>query len=251
VSTWFSVVLASVLGSLHCVGMCGGLVSFYAGSERESAGRRWAPHAAYHLTRLVAYVILGAIAGGLGSALDLFGSRIGLGDLGVVVAGSTLLFWGIPLLFRRRGNAQLVRLGREPARRRRWVQAMERVLLALAQRVRQRSPLWRASALGLSSALLPCGWLYAFVVLAAGTGSWSAGAGLLVAFWSGTVPALLGLSLGVERLGQRLRSRVPRFSAALVLLVCAFNVVTRWPMASAREPGSLSPPAAPHCHDTH
>lgn len=244
---WFSILAASVLGSLHCVGMCGGLVSFYAASD-EAAGSRAAPHAAYHSMRLVAYVALGAAAGGLGSALDLVGARAGLGDLGLFLAGFTLLFWVVPRLLARRSGSSPVSLGRHPSRRPRLVQQLERMFVSFASRARQRPPVWRASALGLASALLPCGWLYAFVVLAAGTGSVGGGAALMLAFWLGTVPALLGLGVGIGRLSAPLRSRLPTLSAAVVLLACAVNVAQRWPLARATEAGAQ--PLEMSCHGT-
>ena len=248
-NTWASVVLASLVGSLHCVGMCGGLVGLYATADGAPGSSRWAPHAAYHLSRLGSYTLLGALAGGLGSALDRFGSPLGWGELGLVLASLTLVIWGLPSLFRRRPEARLLQLGRATPRRPWLIERVQAFFVALAGRAQQRPPVWRAGTLGLTSALLPCGWLYAFVVLAAGTGSWTAGAGLLAAFWSGTVPALLGLGVGLRRLSEPLRARLPRLSAALVLLVCAFNVASRWPLASAGEPAS--PAATESCHGSH
>jgi sulfite exporter TauE/SafE len=245
---WFSILVASALGSLHCVGMCGGLVSFYAVDDAAPTSRV-APHAAYHSMRLVAYVGLGAAAGRVGSALDMFGSRVGLGNVGLFVAGLTLLFWAVRLLSSQRSIGTLVTLGRRASRRSPLLQRLESLFVSLTSSVRQRPPVWRAGALGLASALLPCGWLYGFVILAAGSGSGAAGALLMLAFWAGTVPALLGLGVGIGRLSARLRARLPTLSAALVLVACAVNVAERWPLASANETnGSLHPPS---CHGTH
>lgn len=243
-----SVAVASLLGSLHCVGMCGGLVSFYAGGNTAGPAARWRMHAAYHLTRLMAYAALGASAGQLGAVLDLAGRRAGLAELGAVAAGVVILCWAVMLLFRRPGRSGLLSIRRGPSTRPgRWRQ-LEAYFAKLVQRAEGRPPLWRASALGLSSALLPCGWLYAFVVLAAGTGSWSGGALLLAAFWSGSVPALLGLGLGVERLSQPLRAQLPRFSAALLLLVGLFTIASRWPLHAAHQDVTESDSATPSCH---
>jgi sulfite exporter TauE/SafE len=247
-NTVLSTVTASLLGSLHCVGMCGGLISFYAASEGAAPSSRWSPHIAYHGTRLIAYASLGALAGGLGSALDRVGSLFGFGELGVLIAASAVLLWGVPLLLGRHAPERLLRLGRKPARRSPVLARLEREFVGLAARIRRQPPLWRAGALGLSSALLPCGWLYAFVLLAAAAGSPARGALLMAAFWSGTVPALLGLGVGVARLGRSVRARLPRISAALVIGVCAFNVVSRWPVASAREPGDAQTLTVPSCH---
>jgi sulfite exporter TauE/SafE len=245
---WLSVLVASLVGSLHCVGMCGGLVGFYATDERRRSAR-WAPHLTYHLTRLLGYTALGAAAGQLGSGLDAVGASLGIGRLGLLLALLTLVWRGLPALLGRGARERLARLGRQPTRGG-MLQRLERTFAALAQRASARPPLWRASALGLSSALLPCGWLYAFVLLAAGAGSARGGALLLLAFWSGTVPALLGLGLGLQRLGPPLRARLPRLSAALVLAACVANVASRWPTASAANLGGASPPT-PSCHHAH
>jgi uncharacterized protein len=248
-SSWYSILAASLLGSLHCVGMCGGLVSFYSAGTGSSGVSRWAPHAAYHLTRLGAYVLLGALAGGLGSGLDSLGARAGLGRLALLVAALGVAAWSLPLLFGRHAPSRLLQVRRKPAAGAGLERRLAAFFGALVYRLRQRSPLWRAGAIGLSSALLPCGWLYAFVALAAGTGSAQHGAGLLAAFWMGTVPALLGLGAFVGRLVAPLGARLPRVSAAIVLSICVFNVITRWPAASATEPSATA--TAPTCHGQH
>jgi len=242
---WLSVLVASALGSLHCVGMCGPLVAFYATGERAGGAVGWAPHLAYHSARLVAYTLLGAAAGQLGSALDALGVRLGFAPLGVLLVALTLTFWGLPLLIGRRVRPRLLQLRRARPQRG-WPRRLEAALATLVQRLRARPPAWRAGVLGLSSALLPCGWLYAFVALAAGTGSAARGAGLLLAFWAGSAPALFGLGVGLERLSARLRARSARLSAALVLGVCAVTVAGLWPAALANDAAGALP--TPSCH---
>ena len=233
-----SVLAASVLGSLHCVGMCGGLIGFYASGATGQRQRPWQAHGAYHLSRLVAYAALGAGAGQFGAALDLAGRGLGLGHFGALLAGRVMLLWGA-LRWPRR--SRLVPLRRNGASSR-WRRIEDRFVW-LARSARQRPPLARAALLGLSSALLPCGWLYAFAVLAAGTGSAGRGALLLAAFWAGTVPALLGLGLGVQRLAQRWRAQLPRLSSALLLALGAYTILHRWPVSDAHASG-----VAPSCH---
>ncbi|VAX40404.1 hypothetical protein MNBD_PLANCTO03-914, partial [hydrothermal vent metagenome] len=58
-----SVFLASLLGSMHCAGMCGAFVAFAVGlDDPEAARKRVRLHMAYNAGRLTTYVTLGAIA---------------------------------------------------------------------------------------------------------------------------------------------------------------------------------------------
>jgi sulfite exporter TauE/SafE len=77
---------------------------------------------------------------------------------------------------------------------------------------------------GAASGFLPCGWLYSFVILAITTQSAILGATLLLAFWLGTLPALVGLSYGAGRLShipwaQRLRPVAQRLIGAAFILL--------------------------------
>ncbi|HKO90750.1 MAG TPA: sulfite exporter TauE/SafE family protein, partial [Polyangiaceae bacterium] len=150
-----SIVAASLLGSLHCVGMCGGLIGFYASGAAAERQRPWLAHAAYHLTRLAAYAALGALAGQFGAALDLAGQGWGLGHFGALLAGGVMLVWGALLWPRAPGRVRLLALGRKPAPSRSLWRRIEARLVTVARRAREQPPLARAALLGLSSALLP------------------------------------------------------------------------------------------------
>jgi sulfite exporter TauE/SafE len=203
-----SVLLSSVLGSPHCAGMCGGFVGFYAGQGVERS--RPLAHAAYNLGRLASYLALGAVGGTLGSGLDRIGALLGVARGAAVVAGGLMVLWA--------GAHILVALGvrlRAPAAPR----ALGRAVSAAVGRLRDASPENRALAIGLLSALLPCGWLYAFVAIATGTGSPFAGALVMIAFWAGTVPIMAGLGLAVRRLLGPLERRLPMVSAAVLLVM--------------------------------
>lgn len=146
-----SVVAASVLGSMHCVGMCGGLIGFYASGATGQRQRPWLAHGAYHLTRLVAYATLGAIAGQVGAALDLAGHGFGLGYLGALLAGAVMLVWGALLWPRAPGQVQLLALRRKATTAPSLWRRVEARFVAVARRAREQPPLARAALLGLSS----------------------------------------------------------------------------------------------------
>lgn len=213
-----SVLVASLLGSVHCAAMCGGFVAAYADGADGAPGRRAGAHVAYNASRLVAYLALGAAAGALGHALDLAGSAVGLGDVAAIVAGALLLASGIVALAPR---SSLVKLRARPRT------GVSSLLGRVLVRFREAPPMVRAALLGVSSALLPCGWLYAFAALAAGTGSALSGARLMAAFWLGTVPMLLGLGLSLETLGRRFTRLFSRLRPALVIGVGTVTLLSR------------------------
>lgn len=229
---------ASLLGSLHCVGMCGGFVAFYSAGDNSRGIRRGASHATYHLGRLVGYAALGGLAGSIGAAVDLAGSAIGVGRIAAVVAGVVMILWGLALL--------LVALGvRLPKAR--WVAAAQQRVVPLLAGLSRKPPVVRAGLLGLASGLLPCGWLYAFAVTAAGTASALWGAIVMMVFWLGSVPVLLGLGLGVQSLAARLRRHIPLLSATVLLVIGVWGVLGRvnLPAFATRQ---VLPGDEPPCH---
>jgi hypothetical protein len=202
-----SVLLSSVLGSPHCAGMCGGFVGFYAGQGADR-GRPLA-HLAYHAGRFVSYLTLGAVAGALGSGLDRAGALVGVSRAAAVAAGSLMVLWA--------GAGLLAALGvrvRPPGRI-----PGAGALGGMVGALRDQPAETRALAIGLLSTLLPCGWLYAFAAIAAGTGSPLAGVVVMAAFWIGTVPILAGLGLAARRVLGPLQRRLPMVASSLLLVL--------------------------------
>ena len=101
------VVAASLVGSLHCAGMCGPFTAFYAGNDTSRGRARASGHLAYHLGRLLTYAILGALAGTLGRAIDLAGSAAGVGRVAGLLAGAAMILWALLLLLEHAGVSGL------------------------------------------------------------------------------------------------------------------------------------------------
>lgn len=219
---------ASVLGSLHCAGMCGAFVAFAVGlDDRTDARRKVLLQASYNTGRLATYLVLGLVAGSIGSVFDAAGQLAGVSRAAVLIAGSCMMIFGIAAILRLNGVA----LPRAP------VPAVMRTAAERAVRFAvQRPPVVRALVTGLSTTLLPCGWLYAFVITAAGTGSALAGALVMLVFWLGTLPALVAIGTGVQTIVARLPGlgrRLPVITATLVVAVGLWNVLDRGRLAGA------------------
>ncbi len=202
---------ASVLGSLHCAGMCG---AFLAIALQSGPGERptpaWRQQALYHLGRLITYTSLGALAGALGATLNLAGAMAGLQRAAAALAAGTLIIFGAITLLRLWGVA--VPRVPLPGPMQRFATAAHRAAMALP-------PTGRALTIGLLTTLLPCGWLYAFVLVAAGTGHAGWGMLTMAVFWSGTLPALVTLGAGLKAVSGPLARHIPTATACMLVVV--------------------------------
>lgn len=231
-----SVLGASLLGSPHCAAMCGGFVCFFSGQggSRPSG----LTHAAYHTGRLAAYALLGLAAGMAGAGFDLAGHMAGFQRPAAVAAGLLMILWAAATLAAAAGYTRGATAA-PPAFRRLIARALE----SLAG----RPPVMRATAIGLLTALLPCGWLYVFVATAASTGSAPGGALVMAAFWAGTVPVLAGVGALAQRAAGPLRARLPMLTAAALLLLGVLTVAGKFQAPHLAHPDA-APPATAHDH---
>jgi len=244
-----AVLVAGAAGSPHCAGMCGGMVAFATGGAPGQVRGRLGALAAYNAVRGLGYTTLGLLAGALGSTLNGAGVRLGIGRVAGVVAGAVMIGWGAGKLLAAFG----VRLPK--ARRASRIDVpIARVMSGL----RERRPAVRAGIVGGCTAALPCGLLHASTVVAAGTGNALQGALVMLAFWMGTLPALLGVGLGAQFLSGRLR-RHADLVGALALVVLGLSSVTgrlRAPIPSGisgdpGDPSGLSTLNHPKCCHGH
>lgn len=207
---------ASVLGSLHCAGMCGAFLAIAISSPGQKP--KIAPQVAYHLGRLATYLALGTAAGALGKAMDLSGVLVGVGPVATGLAGATIVVFALVTLLRLRGVS--LPMPPVPEFWRRWTSrgvgfAMNRPVVP------------RAAMIGLLTTMLPCGWLYAFVAAAAGTAHPVTGAVVMVAFWAGTLPMMLALGAGLRTVLGAFGSRLPQVTCLVLIGVGLFTLVGR------------------------
>jgi sulfite exporter TauE/SafE len=213
------IVAASVLGSVHCAAMCGPFAAMVSDPKAET-GPRVRLLLAYQGGRLLSYLALGAAAGVAGRALDLAGAAAGVGQIAAIVSGALLLVWGLAAMLETQGVRWL------PARR-----ALPSFVVRFLASLRTRPSSGRAVVLGLATTLLPCGWLYAFVLTAAGTAEPVAGALVMFALWVGNAPMLLGVGFFLGSALKRVRRHVPMLSAALIFCIGLSTIVMRTRLA--------------------
>lgn len=236
-----SVFVASLLGSLHCLGMCGPF-AMLAGSSTGAAtlgdvtpAKRHAaviPAMAYSIGRLATYAIVGVVFGTLGLALNRGVQFNQFQQTATYVAGGLMVAVGSIALARQLGWK--IRLPSIAGPLQRLLQRNFNVII-------QRPPLQRAFLIGAFSCLMPCGWLYTFAIVAAGTGSPWQGAVVMAVFWLGTVPIMSALMLGLSGLGQRIQRRIPVAMATLVIVIGVFTLAFRAPVAIGGDTAVVQP----------
>ena len=235
-----AVVLASLLGSLHCVGMCGGLVGLYTaqGADSLSHVRESWCHLAYNGGRLAIYLLLGLAAGGIGKLIDFTAELGGVRRGAQITAGVLIVLWGLSYLAAASGTVNLSLLGRFPG------YYLLKAHLGKAYAAARTAPsVQRALLLGLLTGALPCGWLYLFVTAAASSGSPLNGALIMAAFWLGSVPALLGVGFGVWRISGSVRRYYPVVAGVLMLALGGLTLAGGLRVFSGKEK-----PCACHQH---
>ena len=200
--------LAGLLGSAHCLGMCAGISGLFAVNANVSTMRQQLPFAlGYNLGRVLTYAFLGIIVGSFGS---------------VVVKASPAMASGIRIL----GGGVIILIGLKIAFDLRLLNPIERMGGALwsriapaAQRLLPVTSLPRALGLGLVWGWLPCGLVYSVLLIAATSTRPGDGAIVMIAFGIGTIPAMLMTGLGAAQLAQLMRRKGARIGFGLLVVV--------------------------------
>ncbi len=208
--------VAGILGTAHCLGMCGPL-ALAIGSGSGGWGNAWTRQGVYTAGRIFTYGVLGAAAGYFGSRLD--GSLpaiINVPAILAIAAGLLLIYQGLlatgcltPLLARLRfrgGAAHACVAGGlfAPFFRQRGMQG---VFLA-----------------GLMTGLMPCGLLYGMLALATSHNSLVAGSLAMMVFGLGTAPAMMLAGLGGRVIGLAARRRLLLVAAGCLILTGMISV---------------------------
>nr|WP_267877329.1 sulfite exporter TauE/SafE family protein [Massilia mucilaginosa] len=217
------VFVVGLLGSVHCVGMCGGIVSAFSAAPAAPATARPFPVAvmteraatdglarvlAYNTGRIASYMAAGALAGGLAGGARTLAGLTTLQAGGYWLANLMLVILGLYLMDAWRGLARLESLGQVLWQRAR---PLMRFIVPLD------SP-FKMLALGALWGWLPCGMVYSVLMTAMLTGSGAGGALVMLAFGLGTLPMLLALGMAGDRLRAALQRRAVRIGAGVVVL---------------------------------
>lgn len=184
-SIYITAFIVGLLGGVHCLGMCGGVVgglTFSLETRVQTSWLRMMPYQVlYNLGRLTSYGIIGAVFGAFGVALGSIAAFLPAQQLLQVIAGVFMIALGLYLGGWWFGVAKIERLGQSI-----WTR-----LAPYAQKMTPVKHYHQAWLYGLVWGWLPCGLVYSMLIMAMTAGSPLNGATVMLAFGLGTLPNLL------------------------------------------------------------
>jgi uncharacterized protein len=200
-----------LLGGVHCVGMCGGVV----GALTVHSPRRhhaWSLHLAYSAGRIASYAAAGAIVGMIGGMGLIFNQILPVQMLLYVLANLVLISLGLHLAGLGNQLARLESLGA-------W---LWRRVQPYGSKVLPADTAAKAFVLGTLWGWLPCGLVYSLLATALLSGGAGGGATVMLAFGLGTLPNLLLAGMVLKQLRDITSDRRVRLAGGAI--VAGFGV---------------------------
>lgn len=186
--------LLGIATSLHCLSMCGGIVISQSMAFKNPIKSTFL----YNAGRVIAYTVVGAIVGGIGSVVSF--SPMLKGYI-TIFAGSFMILMGLSML--------------EPLSFLRRYVKLPRIFDVSNISKNRNTPFY----IGLATGLMPCGPLQTMQIYALGTGSVLKGALSMFIFSIGTVPLMMGLGTISGYISNGLNKKLLKVSSVLVMVL--------------------------------
>lgn len=199
--TLVGVFISSLVGSLHCAGMCGPFFLLINRSKNDGAFVK----IFYHLGRLTTYLSLAWLI------RTIFPNTIIEENkwLSLLILGLWITFLCLP--------------------KKAWPK-LSKVLSGTLKKTANAAPSAAAYATGVLTTLIPCAWLYGFILLAAAQSDWQQTGLFMLVFWLGTIPALVSSQFVLSRFQNLLKGRSQWLAVATMSAFVLASVLWHyWP----------------------
>lgn len=198
-----------VIGSFHCVGMCGPL-ALALPLKDDSLYSKFIGTLLYNSGRIVTYSLFGVVMGSIGQGISLLGFQQGLS----VAAGTLILLLVIlPKLFPSRFTGKNVATLFFEKLRKKFGQLFFR---------KNQSTLF---AIGFLNGLLPCGLVYLALTGSMATGSIGKSIIFMAAFGAGTLPVMWTISFWGNYINVSIRQRIRKFYPYMMMLMACLLIL--------------------------
>ena len=207
--------LMGLIGSVHCIGMCGPLVMALPISG-QSNFQKWVSILLYHFGKISSYTVLGILLGLFGTTLPF---NVVQEHLSIVLGSIMLLYvlyvfvikskWVIPFFQSNIVNSLIINK------------------MGALFKSKNNSSFY---LIGVLNGLLPCGMVYVALTSAIATQSLVQGGMIMVFFGLGTMPALIIVAIGGQYMGRAVRTKLQSlvpvfiFSMGIILILRGLNL---------------------------
>jgi len=191
--------MIGLTGSVHCIGMCGGLVL--------TVGRDFKTNASYQVGRLFAYLLMACVAMLTSTLIQKSGITSYIPLLGGVFIGVIFIYWGLQSI---RGKKFEVKL---PS----FITKYYQILFKRFSNI-EHSKMVKSFCIGTISIMLPCGFLYGVLITLMTFQSPLIGFLGVIGFWLGTLPAMVFAPTLIHNIIKPIQNFAPKASG--LLLVC-------------------------------
>lgn len=237
IMTWLlSGFMLGLMGSLHCVGMCGPIALSLPLGGKGTGGRLWSSFL-YNSGRVITYMVMGAVLGTIGYSFVLIGYQKWLSiGLGLIILMSFFFIKFFP------GK---IRVGIAESF---FKQVRKRVGVLFG-----KQQWWAILFIGILNGLLPCGLVYLAIALSLSGSEPLQGAMLMGAFGLGTLPLMWAVSFfgSFMRFKQRVSMRkvLPVLTVVMGCLLILRGLELGIPYVSPQFNGQTHHAADIFCHE--
>ena len=198
-----SAFVLGLLGSFHCVGMCGP-IAFMLPVDRSNSVKKISQISIYHIGRLLSYSIIGLVFGLVGKGLYIFGLQQ---QLSIVIGAIMILVVLIPYQTFNRYNFS------KPL-----FKIISKVKASLGKELQKKTP-DTFLTIGFLNGFLPCGLVYMAVFASMATASATEGALYMILFGAGTIPLMTTAIYFSQFLKGSIRQRIQKVIPVFVVLI--------------------------------
>jgi uncharacterized protein len=223
---WGAAFVAGLAGSLHCIGMCGGLVT--------ASTRSTSDIAIYQVGRLLAYMILGFMAGSLGQVFKLQNIHPILSYLPTFFIGALFILWGLSSLWQKSFHVPLPKF-LQKFYQHFWIKA-----------VNTKAQMWRSFVTGFISIFLPCGFLYGIILGTIALQNAWLSSSVMFFFWLGTLPSMSLAPKMVQKVLSPLKKQRPKIYAFCLIFLGLITISWRSTALDLKVKSTVEPQAS--CH---